>query len=81
MNPILDDIEADTAQAIAAEAQAHGLSVNAYLKSLPARPNEVDRRSRGIEEVDACDLRARPTTFTEDWNRPEADIHDDDPPR
>ncbi len=81
VNVIFDQIEADTAETIASEAQAHGLSVDEYLKSLLARPNGVDLWSRGIEKVHAAGLRARLVTFAEDWNRPEADIHDEDPPR
>ena len=41
----------------------------------------VDLRARGIGEVQAADLRARLKTFAEDWNRPEASIYDEDPPR
>lgn len=37
----------------------------------------VDLRERGIDEDQAADLRARLTTFAEDWNSPEMDIYDD----
>lgn len=37
----------------------------------------VDLRERGIDEVQAAELRARLTTFAEDWNSPEMDIYDD----
>ena len=43
--------------------------------------NGVDLRSRGIDESQAAELRARLRTFTEDWERPEADIYDQDPAR
>jgi hypothetical protein len=41
----------------------------------------VDLRARGIDEAQAADLRARLKTFAEDWDRPEAAIYDEDPPR
>jgi hypothetical protein len=43
--------------------------------------NGVDLRARGIDETQAVELRARLKTFTEDWERPEADIYDKDPAR
>lgn len=39
-------------------------------------PKLIDLRARGIDEVQAADLRARLATFTEDWNSPEMDIYD-----
>ena len=39
---------------------------------------DIDLQSRGINEAAAADLRARLKTFTEDWERPEADIYDED---
>jgi hypothetical protein len=39
-------------------------------------PGEVDLRSRGIDEGQAADLRARLRTFAEDWDRPEMDAYD-----
>jgi hypothetical protein len=81
MSAIFDQIEGDTAETIASEARAHGLSVDEYLESLLARPNGIDLRARGIDETQAADLRARLKTFAEDWNRPEADIYDEDPLR
>ena len=41
----------------------------------------VDLRDRGIGEAQAGDLRARLKTFANDWERPEAAIYDEDPPR
>jgi hypothetical protein len=43
--------------------------------------NGVDLPARGIDEVQAADLRARLKTFAEDWERPEADIYDQDSAR
>ncbi|HMG76962.1 MAG TPA: hypothetical protein VK582_26045 [Pyrinomonadaceae bacterium] len=43
--------------------------------------NEIDLKDRGIDELQAADLLARLKTFAEDWNRPEADTYDEDPPR
>jgi len=39
-------------------------------------PQLVDLRVRGIDETQAADLRARLTTFADDWNSPEMDIYD-----
>ena len=41
----------------------------------------ADLRARGIDEAQAAELRARLNTFSEDWERPEADIYDQDPAR
>ena len=41
----------------------------------------VDLRARGIEEPQAAELRARLKTFAVDWERPEANIYDQDPAR
>jgi len=43
--------------------------------------NNVNLPTRGIDEVQAAELRARLKTFAEDWERPEADIYDKDPAR
>jgi len=42
-----------------------------FLKS-----NDIDLRARGIDETQAADLRARLTTFAEDWDSPEMAIYD-----
>jgi hypothetical protein len=42
---------------------------------------DVDLQSRGINEAEAVDLRARLKTFAEDWERPENAIYDEDRPR
>ena len=81
MSSILDEIKPETAQTIADEARARSLSVDEYLRSLLPTPNGIDLRAHGIDETQAADLRARLRTFAEDWNRPEADIYDEDPPR
>ena len=41
----------------------------------------VDLASRGITPEQAANLRARLSTFDEDWSRPEMDVYDADPPR
>lgn len=41
----------------------------------------VDLRARGIDAIQAADLRARLRAFAEDWERPEAAIYDQDPAR
>lgn len=44
-------------------------------------PTLVNLAERGIQPEQAADLRARLKTFAEDWNRPEASIYDENPPR
>jgi hypothetical protein len=39
---------------------------------------DVDLQSKGINEAQAAELRARLKTFAEDWERPEAAIYDED---
>ena len=41
-------------------------------------PVEIDLAARGITPAQAADLRARLSTFAEDWERPEMDIYDVD---
>ena len=81
MPSIADQIESDTAEAIVAQAQAQGLSVDEYLRTLLSKSNGIELNSRAIDETQAANLRTRLKTFEEDWNRPEADIYDEDPPR
>lgn len=45
----------------------------------PTEP--VDLRKRGIDEVQAADLRRRLGQFAEDWDRPEMAVYDDLPSR
>jgi len=40
-------------------------------------PQLVDLQSRGIDEVQAAELRARLATFSEDWDSPEMAAYDD----
>jgi len=46
-----------------------------------ATPCTINLKDRGIDVSQAADLRARLKTFAEDWERPEAAIYDEDPPR
>ncbi len=39
---------------------------------------EIDLRARGISAEQAADLRARLSTFAEDWDRPEMNVYDED---
>jgi uncharacterized protein YoaH (UPF0181 family) len=41
----------------------------------------MDLKTRGIDEAQAADLRARLKTFAEDWSCPEASIYDEEPAR
>ncbi len=36
----------------------------------------VDLQARGIDQAEAADLRARLSTFAEDWDSPEMSIYD-----
>ena len=81
MSSILDEIKPDTAETIAALARARGLSIDDYLRSLLPDSDGIDLGARGIDEIQAGELRARLKTFAEDWDRPEADIYDENPPR
>jgi hypothetical protein len=40
-------------------------------------PGSIDLQARGIDEAQAAELRARLTTFAEDWESPEMAIYDD----
>ena len=40
-------------------------------------PHDNDLQTRGIDKKQAAELRARLTTFAEDWDSPEMDIYDD----
>lgn len=42
---------------------------------LPA--TQIDLRDLGIDEAQAAEMRARLSTFAEDWDSPEMDIYDD----
>ena len=44
-------------------------------------PHAVDLRERGIDELQAADLRRRLTPFAEDWDRPEMTVYDELPAR
>ena len=39
-------------------------------------PGSIDLRERGIDETQAADLRARFSTFAEDWESPEMSVYD-----
>jgi hypothetical protein len=41
--------------------------------------SRIDLATRGINKIEAAELRARLSTFAEDWNRPEMDIYDEEP--
>ena len=46
-----------------------------------AENSAVAFHDRGIDEVQAADLRSRLKTFAEDWERPEVSIYDENPAR
>lgn len=39
-------------------------------------PGSIDLRERGINEVEAAEMRARLATFAEDWDSPEMSVYD-----
>jgi hypothetical protein len=41
----------------------------------------VDLHERGVDELQAADLRRRLSSFAEDWDRPEMAAYDELPPR
>jgi hypothetical protein len=45
-------------------------------QSLQTNQSAIDLQSRGIDEVQAADLRVRLSQFAEDWNSPEMDVYD-----
>ena len=57
----------------AAELQA----VRQRLAEIAAESSAYVLRDRGIDEIQAADLRSRLKTFAEDWERPEAAIYDE----
>jgi hypothetical protein len=38
--------------------------------------SSIDLRERGLDEVQAAELRAQLGTFAEEWNSPEMDLYD-----
>jgi hypothetical protein len=40
-------------------------------------PKLIDLQLRGVNEVQAAELRSRLTTFADDWDSPEMDIYND----
>jgi len=59
-------------------AEAEGSRV--IVTFVPPAPS-IDLRERGIDEVQASDLRRRLASFAEDWDRPEMTVYDELPPR
>jgi hypothetical protein len=57
------------------------LAVQKKLAEITSENSAVALHDRGIDEVQAADLRSRLKTFAEDWERPEAAIYDEDQTR
>jgi hypothetical protein len=55
-----------------------GMSGRVIVTFLPSAPQRIDLASRGINKEMAAELRARLSTFAEDWDRPEMDVYDID---
>jgi hypothetical protein len=56
-------------------------AVQRKLAAISGESSTVSLHDRGIDEVQAADLRSRLKTFAEDWDRPEASIYDEDQTR
>jgi transposase len=69
------------ARQIQAQIEAKEAELQAILRESGCQQAEIALPSRGIDETEAADLRARLRTFTEDWDRPEAAIYDESPAR
>jgi len=46
-------------------------------QSLQTKQAALDLQQRGIDEMQAADLRVRLSQFAEDWDSPEMDIYND----
>ena len=60
---------------------AERLAVQQKLAEIAAQNSAIALHDRGMDEVQAADLRSRLKTFAEDWERPEAAIYDENPAR
>jgi hypothetical protein len=56
-------------------------AVRRKLAAICGENSAMALHDRGIDEVQAADLRSRLKTFAEDWERPEAAIYDEDQAR
>ncbi len=58
------------------------LAVQKKLEEISAtQKSSLELHDRGVDEIQAADLRARLKTFTEDWERPENSVYDEIPAR
>jgi hypothetical protein len=57
------------------------LAVQKKLAEIVSENSAIALHDRGIDEVQAADLRSRLKAFAEDWERPEAAIYDEDQAR
>ena len=71
----------ETLQLIRAYEALPLLEKESFVRELLQRLALVELQSRGINETQAADLRARLKTVAEDWDRPEMSIYDDIPTR
>jgi hypothetical protein len=60
---------------------AERLAVQRKLAEIATANSSVELHDRGIDEIQAADLRSRLKSFAEDWERPEAAIYDENPAR
>ena len=83
MNAIngLSEDQRQQALLLLARLQALESEFQALLQQAKPQSEVVSLPTRGINETQAADLRARLNTFAEDWDRPEAAIYDQAPAR
>ncbi len=79
--PGLTEAQRRRALEIGARIEALQAELEKLLSQPENPPAGIELHDRGISETQAADLRARLKTFAEDWNRPEAAIYDEAPPR
>ena len=60
---------------------AERLAVQHRLAEIAAQNSAVELHDRGVDRIQAADLRSRLKTFAEDCERPEAAIYDENPAR
>jgi hypothetical protein len=61
--------------------QTMAAELETILPESAVQPEVVELHDRKMGEAQAADLQVRLKTFSEDWDRPEADIYDQSPAR
>jgi len=77
----LSEGQRERALQLKARIEALEVELRSMLGMQQASNGAVDLPPRGIDKLQAADLRSRLKAFAEDWDRPEASIYDEDPAR